>query len=56
MAWDLSIKRWLLIPIREKKRVGSHGSPWNSPVAYVEEVSAPVVNFDIGLLFLGTIP
>ena len=56
MAWDLSIKRWLLIPIREKKRVGSHGSASDSWVAEVEEVSAPIVNFDIGLLFSGTIP
>jgi len=34
----------------------SHGSSSDSRVAEVEEVFAPVVNFDTGFLFLGTIP
>jgi len=50
------MKRWPLIPIREKKTVGSHGSFSASWVAKLEEILAPVVNFDMGLLFLGTIP
>jgi hypothetical protein len=36
VAWDLSMKTWLLISIREKKRVESHGSYWDSRVAEVE--------------------
>ena len=42
-----------LISIREKRRVESHGSNWDSRVAEAKEVFAPVVNFDSGFLFGG---
>ena len=53
MAWDLSMKRWLLASIREKKRVESHGSDWDSRVVEVGEVFVPAINFDTGFLFRG---
>ena len=34
----------------------NHGSYWDIRIAEVEEVFAPVVNFDTGFLFLGAIP
>ena len=32
------MKRWFLIPIREKKRVEGHGSDWDSRVAKAREI------------------
>ena len=53
MAWNLSMKRMSLISIREKRRVESHGSYWDSLVAGAKEVFAPVVNFFAAFYFRG---